>query len=455
MGAAAHDGHHPQRGFLKGRVRLRGAYRWYVLCVLVLAYVCSFIDRTIISVLVTPLKADLHLSDAQIGLLQGTAFALFYVTAGVLIARLADRYSRRNLIAAGLVVWCLATAGGTLANSFLALLVFRMAVGAGESTLTPSATSLISDLFPRERLGTAMSIYAAAPYMGTGLALIIGGAVLDHLLAQPRTVVPLLGQVRPWQFAFLIVGLPGLLIAIVLLWTVREPERKEICATAETQREAPSARDFARYMRDHSDVYSRLFLGISMLSLVGYGLTAWLPTYYVRAYGMSNVEIGSMLGPSFLIGGSLGALCGGLIGDALRLSRPDAPVLLALTAVAGCLVFGAAVVLVDAPRLSSLLVIPTYVFKVLPLGALYGAMHAITPNRMRAQMMALFLFVDALVGLGLGPTVIGLFTDFVFRDESKLGLALLSTIAIAMTIAAVVFSSLRKPFIRVLQSTHA
>jgi MFS family permease len=202
-------------------------YAWYVVIVLMVIYTLSFIDRQILAFLVGPIRADLQISDTAIGLLGGFAFAIFYTLLGLPMGWLADRKSRRGLIAIGLVFWSLMTALCSLARSFGTLFAARIGVGVGEATLTPAAFSLIADYFPREKLARALSVYSMGILIGSGLAFIVGGAVVQAMNGMPALQVPVLGTMAPWRLTFLIVGLPGLAIALLLL-TVREPVRRNV-----------------------------------------------------------------------------------------------------------------------------------------------------------------------------------------------------------------------------------
>ena len=198
---------------------------WYAVAVLVLAFVFSFVDRIVIALLVEPIKADLGISDFGIGLLQGFAFALFYALLGIPIGRLSDRVSRRGIIATGIAIWSLMTAACGLARSFFGLFLARVGVGVGEATLSPAAYSMISDYFPREQLGRALGVYQSGALLGAGIAFLVGGAAVQMLSVYDGQVLPVLGEVRMWQLAFFVVGLPGLLVALLML-TVKEPARR-------------------------------------------------------------------------------------------------------------------------------------------------------------------------------------------------------------------------------------
>src|SRR6185503_17082308 len=209
-------------------------YAWYVVLILMACYTLSFIDRQILSLLVAPIKQDLGISDTRVGLLQGLAFAVLYTALGLPMGRIADRRSRRNLIAVGVFFWSLMTALCSVARSFGSLFLARVGVGVGEATLGPSAFSLISDYFPKERLGTALSVYSAGIFVGAGLANIVGGIVTQAASNLQPVDLPILGTIAPWRFTFLIVGIPGLLVGL-LVYTIREPLRKNLLRTADGQ----------------------------------------------------------------------------------------------------------------------------------------------------------------------------------------------------------------------------
>ena len=207
----------------ESRASLR--YAWYIVGVLTFVYVFSFVDRQIFSLLVRPLRHDLHISDTQVSYLIGLGFVVFFALFGIPIGRLADIYSRRLIIALGLVTWSLFTAACGLAHTFPQMLLLRMGVGAGEAALSPAAYSLITDYFPRNRLATAISVYSMGIYIGSGLALIVGGMVVEETSRMPAVQVPVLGLMASWRLTFLIVGGPGALVSLLVL-TVREPLRR-------------------------------------------------------------------------------------------------------------------------------------------------------------------------------------------------------------------------------------
>jgi MFS family permease len=445
-----------------------GLRAWYTLFLLHLAYVCSFVDRALLGMLVTPIKMDLGVSDVQMSLLIGVAFSVFYVVAGIPIARLSDRYARRNVILIGVLLWSIATSAGALATSFAMLFLLRAGVAVGESTLSPSALSMLSDLFPKHRLSTATGLYAAATFVGTGVALLAGGALIDILTRQGGLTFAGIGHMKPWQSVFFLAGLPGILVVTLMLLTLREPQRVSTSsgAVAEPPRVAtappgvvtepvPTFAQFMRYVFDNRAVYLRLTVATVMFSLMGFALSSWLPAYFTRTFGLSSTDIGARLGVMIICGGGAGVVAGGLLGTALFKTRTDAVCLLGMGSAVGALVFGAAVTLAGHANLAFWLVLPAFFFKSLPNGVGLAAIVLVTPSRMRAQMVALYLLLDSLVGFGLGPTAVAVLTDFVFKDEAQVGRALATVIAVIMPISFVLYRSARADYRAMVGSLEA
>lgn len=215
------------------------AYEWYVVVICMLAYIFSFVDRQILALMIEPIKQDLQLSDTQFSLLHGLAFSLFYAFMGIPIALLADRYSRPKIIAIGVAFWSLATAACGLSRNFAQMFLARIGVGVGEAALSPATYSMLSDMFPRDKLGRAVGIYSIGSFIGGGMAFLIGGYVINLLKSVDTVLVPGIGAMRPWQVTFFIVGLPGLLVALLILLTVRDPHRLGLRRNAAGQAQSP------------------------------------------------------------------------------------------------------------------------------------------------------------------------------------------------------------------------
>jgi MFS family permease len=429
-------------------------YAWYVVFILMLCYTLSFVDRQILSLLVAPMKRDLGLSDTRIGLLQGIAFALFYGLMGLPLGRLADTRNRRNVIIVGVILWSFLTAACSAARSFWSLFLARMGVGVGEATLSPSAFSLISDYFPKEKLGGALSVYSMGIFIGSGLALIAGGSVVDAVTHMPPVPLPLLGAVAPWRFTFLIVGAPGLAIAL-LLYTVREPTRRQLLRTSN---------GIATRLRFHEVVTElkmrwRSVMGISLgmvfQSMGTYAFIAWAPSFLQRIHEWSAGQSGRALGLIILIFGCLGMFAGGRLCDHWhRKGLVEAPLRVAVVSAIGSGIFFTFAMTAKQAFWTMLLAAPGLFFLALPIGSSYAAIQLIFPNQVRGQVSALFLLILNMGGLSLGPLLPGLLNDYVFRNEKMIGPSLAITISAASLLMLMVFRAAYRPYRRDYERMH-
>lgn len=248
------------------------AYEWYVVLICMLAYIFSFVDRQILALMIEPIKHDLQLSDTQFSLLHGLAFSLFYAFMGIPIALLADRYSRPKIIAIGVAFWSLATAACGLSRNFAQMFLARIGVGVGEAALSPATYSMLSDMFPREKLGRAVGVYSIGSFIGGGMAFLIGGYVIDLLKSVDTVTLPWVGAMRPWQVTFFIVGLPGLLIALLILLTVRDPQRLGLRRNASGQVQKPAMKDTFRFLGRHRRTFFCHYLGFSFYAMALFAL---------------------------------------------------------------------------------------------------------------------------------------------------------------------------------------
>lgn len=420
-------------------------YAWYVVAVLTVAYISSFIDRQILSLLVPPMRRDLGISDTQMSLLMGLSFAIFYTILGLPIARLADSRSRRTIIAVGIAVWSFMTALCGAVKRYSHLLLARVGVGVGEATLSPAAYSLIADYFPRDRLATAISVYSMGIYLGSGIAVFLGGALVGLISMEGTWQLPLVGSVYPWQTIFFMIGLPGILIA-ALMYTVREPERRGSQATTAT--DVPIG-EVAAYIRRNGRTFFCHNLGFGLLYLVSYGAAAWNPTFLIRTHGWTAAQAGVWYGIIILIFGTAGIVTGGRVADRLLAKGyTDAKIRVALIAAIAGAPAGAAAVLVPSGTLAMIFLAPATFFASFPVGAAAAAIQEIVPNEMRAQASALYLFVVNLIGLGMGPTAVALVTDYIFADDAMLRYSLLAVGVAAGTIAALLFWAALAPYRR-------
>ena len=395
----------------KGPVAYSPAYLRYALGVLCVVYVVNFVDRQVLAILLQSIKLDLGLSDLQLGLLSGTAFGLFYATLGVPIARLADRFSRKGVIAICLTLWSLMTALCGTATGFASLLLYRIGVGVGEAGGSPPAHSMISDYFPPEKRATALGIFS----LGVPLGILVGflsGGWLDQTLG--------------WRLAFIVVGLPGVLVSVVVALTLREPPRGFSEGLQADAGQAVTAVEVIRFMwRARS--FRHLSLGSALYAFVGYSLTNWAPSFLSRSHGMEQGEIGTSLALIIGIGGGIGIYLGGVIADRWSRTNPLGRVRVPMWAQFLSFPFGFFIYTTDDTTLAlALFTVPAF------LGLMYqGPAFAVTQSlatpKMRATAAAVLLFVINIIGLALGPAVTGAISDALEPSlgDDSLGYALL------------------------------
>lgn len=418
------------------------AYEWYVVVICMLAYIFSFVDRQILALMIEPIKHDLQLSDTQFSLLHGLAFSLFYAVMGIPIALLADRYSRPKIIAIGVAFWSLATAACGLSRNFAHMFLARIGVGVGEAALSPATYSMLSDMFPRDKLGRAVGIYSIGSFIGGGMAFLIGGYVINLLKSVDSVVVPWVGAMRPWQVTFFIVGLPGLLVALLILLTVRDPQRLGLRRCADGQAKKPTIRDTFRFLGRHRRTFFCHYLGFSFYAMVLFALLGWTPAFYMRKFGMSPVDVGYMLGVVVLVANTAGVFCGGWLMDALaKRGYRDAPLRAGVIGAVGMALPAVAFTQVDSVGVSVALLLPAMFFASFPMPTSTAAMQILPPNQIRAQVSALFLLISNLIGLGLGTTAVALLTDRLFKSPGAVGQSLSLLIGGATVLCVVLLAA--------------
>ncbi len=418
-----------------------GNYAWYVLFLLTFAYTVAFIDRQVLNLLVEDIKRDLLLTDTQLSLLQGIAFMGSYIVFSPLFGRWADVANRRNILVAGIATWSVFSAACGLAENYWQLFLARVAVGAAEASLAPAAWSLIADYFNRERLPRAMSIYLMGPYIGGGLAMIAGGMVIGSM-GGLRETLPMLAGLEPWQLTFVIIGLPGVILALVLL-TIREPMRGTHNAAGTHDRKF-SIREVMAFLWQGRAFYVRFYLGMALIVIVLYALPAWIPAFLMRAHGANPTTVGLQYGVLVLIMGSAGVLSGPFVDRWLaRRGHIDSSIRTAAIASIALTVFTAALPLMPGFYGALVAAAGGTFFYSLPQAMSAAALQLATPNRMRGIVASLYLFVLSVIGLGAAPTVVALVTDRVFGDASKVGVSLAVVCATSAAGAALLlFSSL-------------
>jgi MFS family permease len=406
-------------------------YAWYVVIALTAIYMLSFVDRQILSLLVGPIKRDLGVSDTRIGLLQGLSFAVFYTFMGLPLGRIADKRNRRNLIAVCILFWSVFTGLCSAAKSFWSLFLTRIGVGIGEAGLSPAAYSLISDYFPNEQLGVALSVYYMGVFLGSGAALLVGGLVVDTLARTPTLTLPLLGTIASWRVTFLLVGFPGLLFAL-LVYTIREPVRRSLKLSSDGRPTQLSLKEALGEMGQRWQSLIGLSLVTVFQSMCAYALTAWAPTFFVRVHGWTAGQAGRALALILATVGCLGMYLGGVFSDRwLRRGVSDAPLKVsAISAIGAALLLPAAFML-PAASWTLLVMAPGIFFLALPMGIAVAALQRIFPNQVRGQVSALLLFMLNLGGLSLGPLLPGVFNDYLFHNGKMIGYSLALTIGMA------------------------
>jgi MFS family permease len=404
---------------------------WYMVLVLMLCYTLSYADRQILAFLVGPLKQDLHVSDTEVGLLQGMAFALVYTVIGLPMGALADRLNRRNIVAFGVLFWSVATSLSSIARSFLTLALARMGVGIGEATLSPCAFSMITDSFPRERLSSALSTYTMGIQLGSGLALIIGGVVAQTVSHMPPLDIPLLGSIASWRVTFLIVGAPGLLVAL-LLFTVREPVRRALLLDSSGAAVSVSVSQALITIGTRWRSTLGIALMMSCQATCNYALLAWGPAFFERLHAWPKDRTGLVLGLTTLVCGCLGLLAGGRLSDRWQSAGvPDAGLRVGLISLVGLLMTLAPATVLPEAAWTVALLIPAVFCIGLPIGCGYAALQQIFPNQVRGLVSASVIFAVALLGLGGGALLPGLLNDHLFHDERRIGYSITLTVVLA------------------------
>lgn len=413
----------------------RSSYQWYVVIICMVAYILSFVDRQILSLMIEPIKADLMLSDTQFSLLQGLAFSLFYAFMGVPIAALADKKSRVKIISVGIAFWSLATAACGLSKNFIQMFLARLSVGAGEAALSPAFYSIVADLFPKHKLGRALGVYAIGAFIGSGLAFLIGGYVIGLLKDVSFVTLPVIGEIKTWQLTFMIVGSPGVLLALLMILTVREPERKGLKMDANGVAVKASFKNSIGFIKTHKKTFFCHFIGFSFYTMMLYSLLGWAPAYYMRHFGLDASQTGYILGSIILVANTSGALfCGWLIDFFSKRGYSDAAIRAGAIGCAALIIPSVLFTQVDNMQLSFALIFVAMFFSTFPIPASAAATQMLTPNQLRSQVSAKFLLISNLIALGVGTTAVALITDRYYENTLMVG----NSISIVNAVAGVI-----------------
>jgi MFS family permease len=406
-------------------------YAWTVVAILIATAVLSYTDRQVLSLLVDPIRGELGISDTQISLLLGTAFAVIYGTAGIPLGYLADRTSRRNLIFVGVSIWSVGTIACGLSHNFAEIFAGRIVVGLGEAALSPAAISLISDYFPPSRRGTAVGLFLSGIAMGSGAAILIGGGVLHAIELGALAATPLASQ-APWRMVLLAIGGPGLLWGFVIL-LIREPIRR----ATET---APASGGGADRSAWRATPWARvvpIYLMLAAASFVDNAVGAWAPTLLIRNFSRDPAQIGVQLGLLLTVGFGGGVLIGGVLADRAG-GRGGWQAKLRICVYSGLLILPISL-LMNSPHFRVVLTgVPVYF-------ALSGIVTAVgfsaildaVPNRSRGLAMSMSFFLNVALGAGAGPTAVALAGQHVFGARQGLGPPLVLTVAGGYLVALV------------------
>ncbi|MGP1353867.1 MAG: MFS transporter [Parasphingopyxis sp.] len=418
------------------------ARAWVGVAILILAYIASFIDRGIFALLIEPIKADLDLSDTQISWLMGPAFGIMYAALGLPVAWLADRYSRRTIIAIGMTFWSIMTAMCGLSRDSLQLALARIGVGVGEATLGPSAYSLISDSFTRDKALRAVGLFTMGQSIGAGLAFLVGGQVIAWVGSAAAINLPIVGILEPWQVTFVVVGLPSLLL-VPLLYVVAEPPR--------AGKAANPGEKYAlfRFVRQERALIAPLFIGASITTVLGYAYF-WVPEMFRRVWEWDMQLIGITYGGGLAIAGPLGVVIGSRLSERLfAAGDPAGPLRAIIISVGLFAIFGAAAPLMPSAELSMAAFIPALIALAMSSATTSAAVLHIAPAAIRAQFSAAYLLTITLMGVIFGPTSVAMLTDSVFRDETMLNWSL-ATVALTMSLLSLMLLAIaRKAYRRV------
>ncbi len=415
----------------------RPAVAWLSVGILFIAYVSSFIDRFIMTMLIEPIKLDLGLNDTQVSLLHGLAFAIFYTLVGLPIGRLVDIHSRTRIAAISVALWSMMTMACGLANSYWHLFLYRIGVGVGEAGLSPAAYSIIADSFPRERLGLAMGVYTFATSVGGGLAFMVGGYVVKMMVDAGGLNLPLVGQLNPWQSVFIVVGAPGLFIA-VLVALLKEPRRRD--RSADGKAEKVPVKAVVGFWKQHRKSILYHHLAVAMTNMGLFGIVTWFAPMMIRVHGWNIADIGLLAGAALMIGGMAGLVGGGWLGDqAGRLDPAGGKLKVCVAFVLLAIPFSILYSLTDNAVLASLFWAVAYGCGVAPIANATAVLQQLAPGPMRGLVSAFYLFFINIIGTGFGATAVALVTDGFFPANDGLRYSLAIVVPATYLLAALCY----------------
>jgi len=396
----------------------------FTLGVLVGAYITSYVDRQIVSLLVQPIKASLHVNNTEMGLLQGFAFAMLYSVLGIPLGRMADRYNRKSIIAGGIFLWSLMTMACGLAGSFGALFVARVGVGVGEAALAPAAFSLLADTFRPAKLVRATAIFSLGSLLGTGVSFIVGGAIIALI----TRVSPHAGGLEPWQLTFIAIGAPGVIVAALVLF-IQEPRRRSLAPLL------PLGQSVARLWTLRRPLWP-YYACACLLGIMGYGMQQWLPAHLIQTFAVSPAEVGAALGPVQLACVFIGVGSGAFLTERAQNRGHPSPYLRTILIESAALILMSALVPLAPSFAASVVLYGIYIcFQAAYMGSLTAGLQLLIPPLMRGLNSAIFMLCLTIVGYASGAVLIGAAADYVFHD---LGRALAAIASLSAALSALV-----------------
>jgi len=399
-----------------------GQYRAYFLAVCLIAGILSYVDRQMLALLVDPVRKDLAITDTQFSLLHGFAFSFFYASMSFVLGRWIDRGTRYKIIATGVGLWSLATLLTGMSSSFWQVFLARVAVGIGESALAPTVASMITDIYPREKVGRAQSVFAISGVLGSGLAFIIGGSVAQYFGTREVIDLPIFGATKAWQAAFLVVGPPGLLLAMLMGLSLREPERRKALLDTNGEVRHSSLREVMRFLAENRRTSICIALGFPCMSTTMYGMMTWAPAHFIRYHGLSQAEAGWTFGILLLTTTACGVLLGGwLIDKFQRHGFEDASMRVAVIGSIGMLLPVAAFSWLPSASLSLIAIGLALFFCSVSMPCAVTTLQLFSPNQMRGRINGLYLMWSVSMSGIVGPTLIAAITDYGFQSSKLVG----------------------------------
>lgn len=419
------------------------SYGWYVTVLLTIIYILSFVDRQILSLLVEPIKSDMNLSDTQIGLLMGASFAIFYSTMGLPLGWLADNMPRKYLLGAGLAVWSAATALSGLAQSFKHLFIARILVGAGEASLGPCAISLISDVMPPSQRSRAIAVYSSALSFALAIAYLLGGQIMKFADGLDLTFIPFMADLKSWQLVLIIVGSPGLLIALLVL-TLKEPNRQYI--DKNRSKGFNSIKRTFNYFGDHKKLFTKLFILPVTMTIITYSHN-FIPSLFQREYGWDPVTLSIYIGTIIGLVGPCSTFFGGWLIDKMH-SKGIEDASIIIMRIGGVIMVPTCIAmpLMPSPQLALVFYGFSLCGVTLITVSAWSSILGIVPPDLRGQATAIYLMVISMFGLMLGPTLVGVFNDFLFVGSDRLDLSMSLVSIIFGTVSLIMLPNIVKTY---------